>query len=229
MLQPREYHELELLTEILGFLPKKFLDEIYDNMNIIIYNVIEGVNERLEEMHKDKAILIFDQFKTYERELETILDKVFNRFQQYLYDEVWKLPDHLDIRLYNDANGMNISEETENYLNEHVEILKKKTQAQRLLNMRLKRELQSIEYQRRSYDDYRQLTSILKEAAEKRNILNLEETMTHIRYQLDELKGLLDKVLVTMDELKRKEEPDPKILRLRENIRGILNSLPANH
>lgn len=60
MLQPREYHELELLTEILGFLPKKFLDEIYDNMNIIIYNVIEGVNERLEEMHKDKAILIFD-------------------------------------------------------------------------------------------------------------------------------------------------------------------------
>jgi hypothetical protein len=43
------------------------------------------------------------------------------------------------------------------------------------------------------------------------------------------LKGLLDKVLVTMDELKRKEEPDPKILRLRENIRGVLNSLPANH
>jgi hypothetical protein len=35
----------------------------------------------------------------------------------------------LDIRLYNDANGINISEETENYLNEHVEILKKKTQA----------------------------------------------------------------------------------------------------
>ncbi|KAG0746972.1 hypothetical protein G6F63_005981 [Rhizopus arrhizus] len=177
----------------------------------------------------NQSDLYFDQFKTYERELETILDKVFNRFQQYLYDEVWKLPDHLDIRLYNDANGINISEETENYLNEHVEILKKKTQAQRLLNMRLKRELQSIEYQRRSYDDYRQLTSILKEASEKRNILNLEETITHIRYQLDELKGLLDKVLVTMDELKRKEEPDPKILRLRENIRGVLNSLPANH
>lgn len=38
--------------------------------------------------------------------------------------------------------------------------------------MRLKRELQSIEYQRRSYDDYRQLTSILKEAAEKRNSKN---------------------------------------------------------
>lgn len=38
--------------------------------------------------------------------------------------------------------------------------------------MRLKRELQSIEYQRRSYDDYRQLTSILKEASEKRNSKN---------------------------------------------------------
>lgn len=60
MSEPREYHELELLAEIIGFLPKKIHDELYDHMNIIIYNVMEGVNERLEEMHKDKAIIIFD-------------------------------------------------------------------------------------------------------------------------------------------------------------------------
>lgn len=60
---PREYCENELLAEIFGFLPQRYFDELYDYMNAIMHNVIEGVNERLEDMHKDKAIEIFHVIK----------------------------------------------------------------------------------------------------------------------------------------------------------------------
>ncbi|KAG1473153.1 hypothetical protein G6F56_001117 [Rhizopus delemar] len=225
MSEPREYHELELLAEIIGFLPKKIHDELYDHMNIIIYNVMEGVNERLEEMHKDKAIIIFDQFKAYERELETLLDKAFNRFEQYMYTQVWKLPAHLDIQIYNDSINLDINEETEDAMNEYIDALRVKTRAQKILNIKLKRELQSVEYQKRSYDTFRRLARFLSEASKKRSLLNLEETMGHVKNQIDELTETIDEVLATVDEMELNNAVDLGTMQRTESIRNVLEIL----
>jgi hypothetical protein len=46
----RAYTEQELLTEIFGFIPDRIVEHIYDFINGILYEVIEGLNSRLAEL-----------------------------------------------------------------------------------------------------------------------------------------------------------------------------------
>lgn len=52
--EPRAYVDHELIGEIFGFLPTRITDYLYDSLNVIIYNVMEGINERLTELCPDK-------------------------------------------------------------------------------------------------------------------------------------------------------------------------------
>jgi hypothetical protein len=46
----RTYSPDELLGEIMGFLPCSLVDELYDNMNHLFGNLLEGILERLSKL-----------------------------------------------------------------------------------------------------------------------------------------------------------------------------------
>lgn len=52
----REYVNHELVAEIFHFLPNNVTEYMYDALNAIVYNVMEGINARLLELKPDKEI-----------------------------------------------------------------------------------------------------------------------------------------------------------------------------
>lgn len=50
-MKKRAYGQEELMTEFFGFLPKRFVDDLYDSMNSYFYEVIEGLNDRLSSLY----------------------------------------------------------------------------------------------------------------------------------------------------------------------------------
>ncbi|RCI00235.1 hypothetical protein CU097_015532 [Rhizopus azygosporus] len=221
---PREYCENELLAEIFGFLPQRYFDELYDYMNAIMHNVIEGVNERLEDMHKDKAIEIFHIIRAFENKLEIRLDDCFNTLQQYVYSYAWKIPNNLNIELFNHAIDLNLTKDKELELDENIKSLKRKIRAEQLFNSRLKRDLASIESQKKSIEPYQQLATMLREAKEKHQVLNTEDAVEKIIYQLDVLKQLMEDVYAKIKNQPSHVEPDEKIKRLRKNIKELIDA-----
>jgi hypothetical protein len=52
--EPRAYIDHELIGVIFGFLPTHITDYLYDSLNVIIYNIMEGINARLIDLCPEK-------------------------------------------------------------------------------------------------------------------------------------------------------------------------------
>lgn len=51
---PRAYIDHELIGQIFGFLPTRITDYLYDSLNVIVYNIMEGINARLIDLCPEK-------------------------------------------------------------------------------------------------------------------------------------------------------------------------------
>lgn len=96
--EPRPYMEHELLAEIFQTLPEGVLADMYDLANALFYNVMHGTADRLATACPEKRREIKAVLDTYQTTAETMLDEVFNVFQQYVSQSAWKIPDELDVQ-----------------------------------------------------------------------------------------------------------------------------------
>lgn len=54
----RNFIDHQLLVDIFGFLPNYITDDLYDAMNICLYNVTEGFTKRFIALYPEKGTLI---------------------------------------------------------------------------------------------------------------------------------------------------------------------------
>lgn len=57
-MEPHTYSDQELLSDLFGFFPTRLSDGLYDLMNACIYNVFDGITEKLTSTCPEKEFEI---------------------------------------------------------------------------------------------------------------------------------------------------------------------------
>ncbi|KAI9246799.1 hypothetical protein EDC94DRAFT_664807 [Helicostylum pulchrum] len=174
-MEPHTYSDQELLSDLFGFFPTRLSDGLYDLMNACIYNVFDGITEKLTSTCPEKEFEIEEALRSFEKQIEMELDAAFNTFQDYLLGSVLAVPRTIDVR-YDDITGIrtDLSEEHEEVLDESLDVLRKKIIAQKRLNHFLKKKASSMQGELSSMDEYSQILSFLSQVPEKHEVIDIE-------------------------------------------------------
>ncbi|GAA5807780.1 hypothetical protein MFLAVUS_001159 [Mucor flavus] len=180
-MEPHTYSDQELLSDLFGFLPTRLTDRLYDIMNACVYNIFDGITEKLTSTRPDKEFEIAEALRSFEKRVEMDLDAAFNTFQDYLLGSVLAVPRTIDIR-YDDITGIrtDLTQAHEDALDESLEALRKKIIAQKRLNHFLKKKVDSMQGELSSMDEYSQILSFLSQVPEKHNVIDIEFSTENI-------------------------------------------------
>ncbi|KAI8997086.1 hypothetical protein BDB01DRAFT_769771 [Pilobolus umbonatus] len=189
---PRQYTDEEILASVLGTLPSKIIDNIYNMMTEVFYEVNNGISDCLFSLSPDKTGAITDVIITYEKQVDIQLDKAFNTLQQYLHDNIWKIPPGLDIKLKQDKGiDMDLTEDNEKLLDDQLEELRNKTMGQRVLNTRLLMENNRLDKELQSLDKLNEIMVLLSE----QDTIDISNTLKVIENQLNNFKGIVNRTI----------------------------------
>ncbi|GAA5801984.1 hypothetical protein HPULCUR_007444 [Helicostylum pulchrum] len=162
-MEPHTYSDQELLSDLFGFFPTRLSDGLYDLMNACIYNVFDGITEKLTSTCPEKEFEIEEALRSFEKQIEMELDAAFNTFQDYLLGSVLAVPRTIDVR-YDDITGIrtDLSEEHEEVLDESLD------------------KASSMQGELSSMDEYSQILSFLSQVPEKHEVIDIEFSTENI-------------------------------------------------
>ncbi|CAO3632265.1 unnamed protein product [Mucor hiemalis] len=166
----REYVNHELVAEIFHFLPNNVTEYMYNALNAIVYNVMEGINARLLELKPDKEIELTEAMRNLETETDIRIDKLFNAFQKYVLNSLWKIPNDLDVRpeYLNDID-LKLTQEHDDFLDANLEQARKSLIAQKKLQYFLNKNLEETQIELNTVNDYSKHLSFFTTIPEKYN------------------------------------------------------------
>lgn len=67
-MEPHTYSDQELLSDLFGFLPTRLTDRLYDIMNACVYNIFDGITEKLTSTRPDKEFEIAEVQQRQQRQ-----------------------------------------------------------------------------------------------------------------------------------------------------------------
>lgn len=67
-MEPHTYSDQELLSDLFGFLPTRLTDRLYDIMNACVYNIFDGITEKLTSTRPDKEFEIAEVQQQQQRQ-----------------------------------------------------------------------------------------------------------------------------------------------------------------
>ncbi|KAI8641017.1 hypothetical protein BD408DRAFT_418946 [Parasitella parasitica] len=187
--EPRAYFEHELLTEIFQMIPSDVLADMYDLANALFYNVMKGTADRLATECPEKQREIQTAMDKYQLVAEEKLDEVFNVFQQYVSQSVWKIPDDLDVQFdqHNDID-FNLSLQDVQDVQEQTEDLRQKIMAQKKFRAVLTHTLERQRHAEAQIDKMAENLAFLDNVAQDENVQHVNNTLLFVKDQIDKLK-----------------------------------------
>lgn len=182
----REYVNHELVAEIFHFLPNEVTEFMYDSLNEIVYNVMEGINLRILELKPDKEVELTETMRNLETETEIRIDKLFNAFQKYVLNSLWKIPSDLDVRpQYLNGIDLKLTQEHDDFLNSNLDQIRKSLIAQKKLQYFLNKNLEETQIELNTVNDYSKHLSFFTTIPEKHNVRDVESSTRYVKTNLD--------------------------------------------
>ncbi|CEP11757.1 hypothetical protein [Parasitella parasitica] len=187
--EPRAYLEYELLAEIFQMIPSDVLADMYDLANALFYNVMKGTADRLATECPEKRREIQIAMDKYQLVAEDKLDKVFNVFQQYVSQSVWKIPDDLDVQFdqHHDID-FNLSLQDVQDVEAQIEDLRQKIMAQKSFRAVLTHTLQKQAQTEARIDNMAENLAFLDDIAQAENVQHVISTLLFVSNQINKLK-----------------------------------------
>ncbi|KAI8391409.1 uncharacterized protein BYT42DRAFT_556781 [Radiomyces spectabilis] len=194
MLPPnwRVYDDMEFLAEHFGFLPVHVSDAIYDACNAVVYLAIEGLEQYLVSINGMNPKQLHDELGNFEQKLESVMDSSFNIFEQYLFDNVLKLPKDIDITLDHHKDlKFDYTAEDEALLDLELEKARRAVMAQEALQYNLEVEIDRLDKQIQTVDEYKNSLAFLTKIAREQKVFPTKDTMQLVAEQLLRLQELI--------------------------------------
>ncbi|KAG2210506.1 hypothetical protein INT47_002448 [Mucor saturninus] len=214
-----------LLVEIFGFLPSELIDELYDAMNLCLYNITQGFIVRFTSLCPEKEAEIKEAIRSFELRTELELDRTFNTFQEYMFKNIFRIPEKLDIKpAYLEDIQTNLTPDHEKILDLQLTQIREELVIQLKLQHYLNNAIRDLQVKSDQLDDCIDVVSFLSDAPKKHKVEDPVYSLECLKINLDTLKK---SILTTIPELQTKlktMEPEQRTLELRSALRTHINS-----
>ncbi|EPB91003.1 hypothetical protein HMPREF1544_02072 [Mucor circinelloides 1006PhL] len=193
--EPRPYMEHELLVEIFQMLPENVLADMYDLANALFYNVMHGTADRLATECPEKRREIQATLDKYQYEAEKKLDEVFNTFQQYVSQSVWKIPNDLDVQFDQHKDiDFNIAAQDLQDMDDQLDELRTKIKAQKQFRAVLTHTHEKHKRGIERADAMLKNFAFLSEIPRQQNVSEVNDTLLFVKEQIENLKDAVVEV-----------------------------------
>ncbi|KAI7869239.1 Mis12 protein-domain-containing protein [Spinellus fusiger] len=233
--EEKEYNDSEFLTEHLGFMPERVMDEIYDSTNRVVYEAMKGMRAYFESLpsvdHQslEKVGEVFS-WGVYDQHVEAEIDNAFNQLQKYFIGNVLHLPPNLKIELdHYKGLDLDCTEEEKEMLDQQLMEARADVSAQITFQRRLESEEYHLDQQLKSLERYHHDLSFLSTIPRQENVGPIHETMRVVTDQVKQLNQSVSRVLETISRDTNRKVPlvaiDMRTKYLQETVKSKLGEL----
>ncbi|OAD71582.1 hypothetical protein PHYBLDRAFT_170243 [Phycomyces blakesleeanus NRRL 1555(-)] len=234
----RLYSDSEFLAEHMGFLPERVMDEIYDTTNKVVYEAMKGMRLYFESLPgidiaalSEKNCNFFfkkrfsycQNWKVYDKRVETEIDCAHTELQKYVVGNVLRLPTSLHITLdhYKDLD-LDSTEEDEVDLNKQLEKARKDLLTQKAFKNRLIIEEKQVDDQMTALEKHKRAYGFLSKMPQEGDVWPINDAMRMVTENVRALNQAIYRVLerISMDgSMDRLVRPDERTLYLRRVVK----------
>ncbi|KAI8097020.1 uncharacterized protein BX664DRAFT_325416 [Halteromyces radiatus] len=197
---PRAYEDAEFVSEHLGFLPIDILDKLYNAGNIACYKALEGLKPYLSmcsQLQQDKKQQLLDKaFTLFEAHLEVLIDKTFNKFQQYFLDSILYIPHDQPIILehYKDLD-LTLTEDHIDLIDAELEEARNSVISQKAFNHWIKKEEKRLDRSLRIQEEYKRQLEFMSSLSNEYKVPQLDDAVQGVAGDLDKLQTQVERRL----------------------------------
>ncbi|KAI9484877.1 Mis12 protein-domain-containing protein [Zychaea mexicana] len=227
----RIYSKTELLSEYFGFLPVELADDVYNAYNYVFYTALEALEKYLKNLDGLSQANIDSAIRQFECKVEQVLDKKFNVFERYLYDNILQISEnnHIPMEHYKDLD-LKVTEEQENLVDQELLKCRRAALSQKAMNHILNKKLNKLDRDSKEIESYLQLTQALSQTSENIHVTHPDDV---IRFAADQCEQLRQSTLNTLrlindkDLMQNLTAPDKRLKYMLEDVQNKLDAFKS--
>ncbi|KAG2172097.1 hypothetical protein INT43_001574 [Umbelopsis isabellina] len=228
----RRYNHLELITEHLGYLPVRFTDDFYNACIGCMSKAVEGVEAFINTLPGDEKKKV-EGVEKFDILLDNVFDKRFVVFEEFVFNNIFRLPDNLPITLSHNKNlNFTYTQAYEDHLDKELEEMRKNVIAQKALRFKLKSQIQSTDQLTKRLEYCQKELGFLSSIPKQHGISQIGDTMDLVSNQLQQLQSLmrpLKEFVADSEKMAYLSKEDVRAQYIKQDVRRQLRLFTDEH